>query len=104
QIDQALAQDLNWSPPAGFSAAVVRRALPEFSTIVTRSRLRSAYVMRAAVVMLLAIGFVCLTMLVLVDAGLPLLVAIAKHTLPAAWGAAVLSVSFSIWLTRRVFR
>jgi hypothetical protein len=103
-MDEALRRTFVWSPPSGFTANVVSQALPEFSNLLKRPRILGAYVFQGAIVALVAIAIVCLTMLLFVEAGVPLLLAMATHALPVAWASAAVSVCVSIWLTRRVLR
>jgi hypothetical protein len=103
-MDEALRRTPVWSPPPGFSANVVSQALPEFSSQLKKPRILGAYILQGAIVALIAIAIVCLTMLLFVEAGVPLLLAMATHVLPVAWASAAVSVCVSIWLTRRVLR
>jgi hypothetical protein len=84
---------------------VVSQALPEFSNVRKKPRFLGAYIFQGAIGGLVAIAIACLTMFLFVEAGVPLLWAMAAtHVLPVAGASAAVSLCVSIWLTRRVLQ
>ena len=94
-----------WDPPAGFVEGVVARAAPTLQRLPEAPRLLPRNVVQGGVLALLVMSVViCVAVLLFVQAGVPLLAAMANNALPVAWASAVLSLCISGWVTRRALR